>query len=98
MIAISRIAMILGATNCLVVEQLEAYSSGRLTEDDAEAIAEHLSRCSRCVAALEQLSPSDTLIDAFRAQTLQSLPLSDADHIRQIIQAANELCDSSKDA
>jgi len=87
--------MIIGATNCLVVGELEAFSSGCLTEDDADAIAAHLSHCSRCVAALEQLSPSDTLIDAFRAQTLQNLPLSNGDRIQQIIQAAKQLYDSS---
>jgi hypothetical protein len=87
--------MIIGATNCPNIGQLDAFSSGRLTEDATDAIAEHISHCSRCVAALEQLSPSDTLIDAFRAQTLQSLPLGNADRIEQIIQAAKQLYDAS---
>jgi predicted anti-sigma-YlaC factor YlaD len=83
--------MMNGAAKCPIAGQLEAFSSGCLTEDDADAIAEHLSHCSRCVAALDQMSPSDSLIDAFRAQRLQSLPPTDADRIQQIIQAAKQL-------
>ncbi len=87
----------IGATNCPMAGQLEAFSAGCVTEDEADSIAEHISHCSRCVSALEAMSPNDTVIDAFRAQTVQSLtlPPADADRVEQIIQAAKQLFDSS---
>jgi anti-sigma factor RsiW len=82
--------MMIGTAKCPIARQLEAFSSGCLTDDDADVITEHLSHCSRCVAALEQFSPSDTIIDAFRAQTLQNQSLADAERVQQIIQAAKQ--------
>jgi TolB-like protein len=86
--------MMSAAVECLVASELEAFSLGRLAEAETDAIAEHLAHCARCVAALQQLSASDTLIDACRAQTIVAQAAQgpvDAELLQQIIEAAKQL-------
>jgi hypothetical protein len=79
-------------TICPNVRELEAFSSGYLTEDDIDVIADHLSHCSHCLTVLEKLSPSDAIIEAFRAQrTVPSDLLVDTEQVQRIIQAAKQL-------
>jgi hypothetical protein len=80
------------AAECPNAKQLEAFSSGRLTDAEADAISKHIACCLCCVAALEQLSTNDALIDAVRAQKTATQTAADAEAIRQIIQAARRLC------
>ena len=76
---------------CIDPRQLEAFSLGRIAEADASAIEEHLLHCSQCVAAVQQLSHRDTLVDAFRAQTIADKLPADVESLQKIIQSAKQL-------
>jgi len=55
------------ATNCPGREQLRAFVRGAVSPDVAEAIIEHLERCSACETTIERLERGpDTLIAACR--------------------------------
>ena len=51
---------------CPSTEQLSAFSLGKLTDAEVEAIGRHLANCPSCTAAVQNV-PGDSFVDQLKA-------------------------------
>jgi serine/threonine protein kinase/predicted RNA-binding Zn-ribbon protein involved in translation (DUF1610 family) len=54
---------------CPDVQVLKRFVLGLDSGNDRDATAEHVEKCSKCMAVLKTISSTDTLVEAVRAQT-----------------------------
>jgi TolB-like protein len=70
---------------CPDVEQLQHFTLGQLSEEEAEPLEQHLAQCAHCVAAIGSLETADVLTDALRAPTTVVEPCPAADRVARLI-------------
>src|SRR5262245_58994246 len=76
-------------TSCPSRDRLSALLSGRLSDDDADSLVQHLENCSACQTSVHALRAADTLIDVIREQPRLSCP--DDPLLAQLIARVSEL-------
>ncbi len=81
----------ISASLCIELAELEAFSLGRVSDEEAGQIEDHLGHCPDCLERMQQLSNRDTLIEAFRSHTLTIRPKVDPERIQNAIAIATQL-------
>lgn len=73
-------------TLCPSRHQLHDFTLGQVAEPFGLEVEEHLSHCSDCLATLDDLRPTDTLLEAVQVHELSLLKLPSDHAIQQVIQ------------
>ena len=81
----------ISASLCIELAELEAFSLGRVSDEEAGQIEDHLGHCPDCLERMQQLSNRDTLIEAFRSHTLTIRPKVDPERVQNAIAIATQL-------
>lgn len=68
---------------CPTVDELKRFQLGDLPEAAGEAVQRHLANCRTCLASLQRLHPTDTLIESLREQ--KSFTIAEDDEVRGMI-------------
>jgi serine/threonine protein kinase/TolB-like protein len=83
--------MVISESLCIELDQLEAFTLGRLSDAKAIPIESHLSGCQFCLSRLQRLTTQDTLVEAFHAQATVVWPTIDPKLVDQAMESAQRL-------
>src|SRR4051794_35784970 len=80
----------LPTTTCPDIHVLQQFAAGQVRALDIDPLAEHLIGCERCLALIQTLQPSDTLVEAIGGHATPEL-VADSPFVQQLINRLRQL-------
>jgi formylglycine-generating enzyme required for sulfatase activity len=78
-------------SRCPNTQQLQQLLLGRLGEEAAEGLEQHVGQCGHCSGLLPRLPAEDTLVEAMRAQAMLTLHPADRKAIQDLLPRLHQL-------